>query len=94
MPTPPCGCFLPSDGRGTNVTVTWQSVAGVNYFLERGTNLAAHPCFTMRGHATSPAKLGTTSYTDTNAAGAPTRTSIAWALVTEAALCALNRRQQ
>jgi hypothetical protein len=51
----------------TNVTVTWQSVAGVNYFLQRSTNLAAP--FTLLatnilGH------VGTTSYGDTNAAGA------------------------
>ena len=26
---------------GTNVTLTWQSVEGVNYFLECSTNLAA-----------------------------------------------------
>jgi hypothetical protein len=31
---------------GTNVTLTWQSVSGVNYFLECSTNLAATPCFT------------------------------------------------
>jgi hypothetical protein len=51
----------------TNVTVTWQSVAGVNYFLQRSTNLAAP--FTLLatnilGH------VGTTSFGDTNAAGA------------------------
>ena len=28
---------------GANVAVTWQSIAGVNYFLERATNLADSP---------------------------------------------------
>jgi hypothetical protein len=52
---------------GTNVTVTWQSVAGVRYFLERGTNLGGHPGFWLL----APNVLGqadTTTYTDTNAA--------------------------
>jgi hypothetical protein len=52
---------------GTNITVTWQSVAGVNYFLERSTNLASpfmHLASFIMGQA------GTTSYADTNAAGA------------------------
>jgi len=52
---------------GTNVTVTWQSVAGVNYFLERSTNLRASPPFTLL----SPSVLGqpdATSFTDTNPA--------------------------
>jgi len=50
---------------GTNVTVTWQSVAGVSYFLEWSTNLASP--FTPL--ATSiPGQPGTTTYTDTNAA--------------------------
>ncbi|MBN2506373.1 MAG: hypothetical protein JXQ71_06735 [Verrucomicrobia bacterium] len=31
---------------GTDVTVSWQSVPGVSYFLECSTNLAATPCFT------------------------------------------------
>ena len=51
----------------TNTTVTWQSVAGVNYFLERSTNLASpfmHLASFIMGQA------GTTSYADTNAAGA------------------------
>jgi hypothetical protein len=52
---------------GNNLTVTWQSVAGVNYFLERSTNLASNPSFTRL--ATSiPGKAGTTTYTDTNTA--------------------------
>ncbi|HRY50570.1 MAG TPA: right-handed parallel beta-helix repeat-containing protein [Candidatus Paceibacterota bacterium] len=53
---------------GTNVTVIWESVSGVNYSLERGTNLAPPSLFTplvtnLRGQP------GTTSFTDTNAAG-------------------------
>jgi parallel beta-helix repeat protein len=52
---------------GTNVAVTWQSVVGVNYFLERGSNLKAP--FTLL--ATNVlGQVGTTSYADTNAPGA------------------------
>jgi len=50
---------------GTNVTVTWQSAAGVNDFLKQTTNLASpfSPLATdLPGHP------GTTTYTDTNAA--------------------------
>ena len=53
---------------GTNVTVAWQSVAGVNYFLERSTNLSASPPFTLLA-PNLPGQPGTTTYTDTNAAG-------------------------
>jgi len=50
----------------SGVTVTWQSVSGVKYFLQCGTNLAAQPIFSsiisnLLGQA------GTTSYTDTSA---------------------------
>ena len=55
---------------GTNVTVTWQSVSGVNYFLERSTNLWASPPFTLLA-PNLPGQTGTTSFTDTNAALAP-----------------------
>jgi hypothetical protein len=48
----------------TNVTVAWQSVAGVSYFLERCTNLAASPRFTCVA-TNLPGQPGTTSYTDT-----------------------------
>ena len=43
----------------TNATVTWQSVAGVNYFLERSTNLAA-PFMLLATNIVGQA--GTTSY--------------------------------
>ena len=58
----------PESNHGTNVTVTWQSVEGVSYFLERSTNLSATPPFTPL--ATSlPGQPGTTTFTDTNAVG-------------------------
>jgi hypothetical protein len=46
--------------------VTWQSVSGVTYYLQRSTNLAAQPPFSsivsnLTGQAVS------TSYTDTSA---------------------------
>jgi hypothetical protein len=54
---------------GTNVTVSWQSVAGVSYVLECSTNLAATPRFTPLA-TNLPDQPGTTTYTDTNAVGA------------------------
>jgi PKD repeat protein len=59
--------LAPSSG-GTSVTVTWQSVAGVNYFLERSTNLTATSTFTPLATGI-PGQQGTTTYTDTNAVG-------------------------
>ncbi|MHC1765095.1 MAG: choice-of-anchor Q domain-containing protein [Verrucomicrobiia bacterium] len=62
--------LLSASPAGTNVTVRWQSVAGVNYFLERSTDLSANPPFTPL--ATSlPGQAGSTAYTDTNAATVP-----------------------
>jgi hypothetical protein len=43
------------------------SLAGVNYFLERSTNLSASPPFTLLAPELS-GQPGTTSFTDTNAA--------------------------
>ena len=54
---------------GTNNNVTWQSVAGVSYFLERSTNLSASPCFTSVA-TNLPGQPGTTSYPDTTATNA------------------------
>ena len=51
---------------GTNLSVTWQSVAGVNYFLERSTNLGPSTLFTPLA-TDIPGQPGTTSYPDTTA---------------------------
>jgi hypothetical protein len=60
--------LLSASPAGTNVTVTWQSVAGVNYFVERSTNLSATPPFTPLASGI-PGQSSTTSYTDTNSVG-------------------------
>jgi hypothetical protein len=57
---------------GANMTVTWQSVTGVNYFLERATNLAGSPAFTPLATGI-PGQPGTTTYNDTNALGSGPR---------------------
>jgi hypothetical protein len=51
------------------VIVSWQSVTGLNYFLERGTHLGAQPPFLPLaiGIVGQP---GTTTFTDTTAVGA------------------------
>jgi len=59
--------LLSASPAGTNVTVAWQSVAGVDYFLERSTNLWASPPFSLLA-PDIPGQPGTTAYTDTNAA--------------------------
>jgi len=55
-----------------DVNVSWQSVAGVNYFLERSTNLAASPPFLPLA-AYLPGQAGTTTFVDTNAAATAPR---------------------
>jgi len=50
-----------------NTTVTWQSVAGVNFFIERSANLS-YSFTTLASNIVGLA--ATTSYTDTNGAGA------------------------
>lgn len=59
--------LLSASPAGTNMTVTWQSVAGVSYSLERSTDLGANPPFTLLA-PNLPGQPGTTSFTDTNSA--------------------------
>jgi len=57
---------------GSNLTVTWESVAGRNYFLERAPDLSSASAF--RQIATNVlAQSNTTSYVDTNGMGASPR---------------------
>ena len=57
--------LLSASSDGTNVTVTWQSVAGLNYFLERTTNLTS-PLAPLASNLLG--QPGATTYTDPNAA--------------------------
>jgi len=50
----------------SGVTVTWQSVSGVTYYLQSGTNLSVQPAFSSI-QSNLVGQAGTTSYTDTTA---------------------------
>jgi hypothetical protein len=52
----------------TNLTVTWESVLGRSYFLERSAEISDPPAFT-RFATNLPGQAGTTSFLDTNAVG-------------------------
>jgi Ig-like domain-containing protein len=54
---------------GTNIALSWQSVLGIGYFLERSTNLGVPGSFTPLV-TNLPGQASTTSFIDTNAAGA------------------------
>ena len=60
--------MLTTSNSVSGATVTWQSVAGVTYLVQRAGNLAAQPAFsTIQSNIVGQA--GTTSYTDTSAVG-------------------------
>ena len=58
----------PASG-AAGVILSWQSVSGLNYFLERGTDLGAQPPFLPLA-TNIVGEPGTTTFTDTNAVGA------------------------
>jgi hypothetical protein len=65
--------LLSASATTTNVTVSWQSVGGVSYFLDRSTNLAGRHTFDSTNRVVVATNIigqaGATSYTDTNAPG-------------------------
>jgi len=56
--------LLSASPNSTNVTVRWQSVAGVSYLLERSADLGSP--FTLLATGI-PGQAGITAYADTNA---------------------------
>jgi hypothetical protein len=56
---------LSATAAAPGVSVTWQSVSGKTYFLERATDLGAQPAFLPLA-TNIVGQPGTTSYTDTN----------------------------
>ena len=57
--------LLSASPNGNNITVRWESVAGVTYFLERSSNLSATPPFTRLATGIAGQSV-TTSFTDIN----------------------------
>ena len=57
-----------STNTATGIKVTWQSVTGILYFLQRSTNLESQPPFTTIVKSVT-GQTNTTSYTDTTATG-------------------------
>jgi hypothetical protein len=56
----------------SGVTLTWQSVNGVSYLLQRGSDLGSQPAF-LSIQSNIVGQVGTTSFTDTNSNAAGPR---------------------
>jgi hypothetical protein len=59
----------PATNNSSGVTVSWQSVANRNYFLQRSLDLTTQPAFTSI-QSNIVGQVGTTSYTDADATNA------------------------
>jgi hypothetical protein len=60
--------LTPAATNSSGLTVSWQSVSGKNYLLQRSTNLSAQPPFSLL-RSNILGQPGLTTYTDTNAIG-------------------------
>ena len=56
----------PATNNVSGITITWQSVSSIIYFVQSATNLSAQPAFTTIA-SNIVGQVGTTSYTDTTA---------------------------
>jgi hypothetical protein len=52
----------------SGIIVSWQSVSGITYYVQRSTNLVVEPAF-LSVQSNLLGQTGTTIYTDTNAVG-------------------------
>ena len=60
--------MLAPSNAAPGITVTWQSVAAITYYLQRSTNLTGQPTFTSQ-QSNIVGQAVTTAYTDTNVLG-------------------------
>ena len=60
--------MLAPSNTASGITVQWQSVSGIVYYLQRSTNLTAQPTF-LSVQSNLVGQAGTTIYTDTNSIG-------------------------
>ena len=65
--------LLTPSREGTNVTLSWQGVGGVSYFLESTTNLTASPSFGLLATNLTTNQSGLLIYNDANSADVPSR---------------------